>query len=323
MNTCFISPININGKVSRTVNNLSVVSAWPAASDSDIINVYGLAMADRNQISQQYDLGVIILPKDITNLNLELLLTNARKLCKKIGHMQEGSHWYYQDYKYVDQIRYLNFVGSMDVLFAHSKTDVPYYSGIYKKKTYTIQTLIVDDGLKAKNITPARNGEVIIGGNFCSWYSGIDSYFVARNFNKPIWVPSMGRRIENEEHTPNLNHLPFLEWTDWMIALSKFSYGVHLMRPRVAGTFALNCSYWGIPCIGYKGLDTQQILHPDLSVDVGDIESANKLAIRLRDDKEFYNQCVETTKTNYQKYYTEQVWLKHWREMCNDILENT
>ena len=104
MNTCFISPININGKVSRTVNNLSVVSAWPAASASDIINVYGLAMADRNQISQQYDLGVIILPKDITNLNLELLLTNARKLCKKIGHMQEGSHWYYQDYKYVDRI---------------------------------------------------------------------------------------------------------------------------------------------------------------------------------------------------------------------------
>ena len=127
MKTCFISPININGKVPRNFNNLSVVVSWPVASDSDIINVFGLAQSDPQSIKQQYDIGVIILPKDISQLNLETLLVNAKKLCKKIGHMQEGSHWYYQDYKYVDQIRYLNFVGSMDILFAHSKTDVPYY----------------------------------------------------------------------------------------------------------------------------------------------------------------------------------------------------
>ena len=39
-----------------------------------------------------------------------------------------------------------------------------------------------------------------------------------------------------------------------------------MMRTHAAGTFALNCSYLGIPCIGYKGLDTQSTLHPDLSL---------------------------------------------------------
>lgn len=321
MKTCFISPINIVGKVPRTFKNMSVVVSWPTSSGSDILPIYSVASASVDSLNREYDLGVIILPKNLKDLNLDTLLINAKKLCRKIGVMQEGSHWYYQDYNYADQIRYLNFLGSMDVMFAHSKTDVPYFRGMFKKPTYTLQTLIVDDGIKERNVTPSRNGEPIIGGNFCSWYSGMDSYFVARNFNKPIWIPSMGRKIENEELIPNLNHLPFLEWIDWMEQLSRFSYGIHLMRPRVAGTFALNCSYWGIPCIGYKGLDTQDILHPSLSVEVGDIESANALAIRLRDDKDFYDECVNTTTTNYDKYYKESVWLEKWKEMCEDILK--
>ena len=93
------------------------------------------------------------------------------------------------------------------------------------------------------------------------------------------------------------------------------------MRTHAAGTFSLNCAYLGIPCIGYKGLDTQDILHPDLSVEVGDIESANALAIRLRDDKDFYDKCVNTTTTNYDKHYKESVWLEKWKEMCEDILK--
>ena len=35
----------------------------------------------------------------------------------------------------------------------------------------------------------------------------------------------------------------------------------------------MNCGFHGIPCIGYKGLDTQQILHPNTTIEVGDIES--------------------------------------------------
>ena len=67
------------------------------------------------------------------------------------------------------------------------------------------------------------------------------------------------------------------------------------MPPHAAGTFALNCAYWGIPCIGYKGSDTQTELHPFLSVDAGDIHSASKLAEKLKTDEDFYTHCSKQT----------------------------
>jgi hypothetical protein len=77
------------------------------------------------------------------------------------------------------------------------------------------------------------------------------------------------------------------------------------MRTHAAGTFALNCSYLGIPCIGYKGLDTQEQLHPDLTVELGDLTSARKLAAKLRTNEEFYLYCSNITKRLYEEKYHE------------------
>jgi hypothetical protein len=101
-------------------------------------------------------------------------------------------------------------------------------------------------------------------------------------------------------------------WNEWIETLANFNIGIHLMRTHAAGTFALNCAYLGIPCIGYKGLDTQQSLHPELSVDIGDIEKANELVLKLKNNLEFYNYCSQNAKDNYDKLYTENVWLQNW-----------
>ena len=78
------------------------------------------------------------------------------------------------------------------------------------------------------------------------------------------------------------------------------------MPTIAAGTFAMNCSYLGIPCVGYMEADTQRKLHPQLSVKIGDVEKARNLCKKLRDDKNFYNLQVETTKQNYKIYNSEQ-----------------
>ena len=91
----------------------------------------------------------------------------------------------------------------------------------------------------------------------------------------------MGRKIEGEEQMPNLNHLPYMNWVEWIKELNKRKYGIHLMKTHAAGTFALNCAYLGIPCIGYRGLDTQEICHPNLTVELGDIEHAKFLIEKL------------------------------------------
>jgi hypothetical protein len=92
-------------------------------------------------------------------------------------------------------------------------------------------------------------------------------------------------------------------WTDWMKQLSEFKYAVHLMPTIAAGTFSLNCAYFGIPCIGNEKVDTQRLCHPELSVDVNDVEQAVYLAKRLKKDELFYEHCSKTAKENYKKLY--------------------
>ena len=86
------------------------------------------------------------------------------------------------------------------------------------------------------------------------------------------------------------------------------------MRTHAAGTFAMNCGYHGIPCIGYNGLDTQEILHPLTTVDVGELDKAKDLAVRLKDEK-FYKLCSETAKKRFKEHYTKEAWIANWRTM--------
>ena len=145
-----------------------------------------------------------------------------------------------------------------------------------------------------------KEEKAIIGGNMVRWYGGFDSYMVAQEFDVPISAPSMGRKIDREDEL-DINHFPYMTWVDWMNNLSQFKYGVHLMPTHAAGTFTLNCAFHGIPCIGYEGLDTQDELHPHLTVSDGYIEMAKDYATELKKDDGFYKECSETSKENYSR----------------------
>jgi hypothetical protein len=127
---------------------------------------------------------------------------------------------------------------------------------------------------------------------------------LAKSITNEIYSPQMGRRSDGEEQL-GITQLPYLEWDKWISELSRRKIGIHMMRTHAAGTFALNCSYLGIPCIGYKGLDTQKILHPHLSVDDGDLNSAREMLNRLDTDKDFYTLCSGETKELYNQFYHE------------------
>ena len=79
------------------------------------------------------------------------------------------------------------------------------------------------------------------------------------------------------------------------------------MPTVAAGTFGLNCAYFGIPCIGNKQVDTQNICHPDLAVDVHDLEQARLLAKKLIEDKDFYTHCSKVAQDNYKKHYNKKL----------------
>ena len=225
--------------------------------------------------------------------------------------MQEGPHWYFQDYTLDKQIWYYNTLREADIIFTHNKTDKIYYEGITEHPDVRVMsTLMIEDAIgEVKDVE--RDG-VIIGGNFVQWYGGFDSYIVASSQFDKIIAPSMGRRQPGEEQL--IEHLPYMTWKQWIHKLNEFKYGVHLMRTHAAGTFALNCAYLGIPCIGYRGLDTQEICHPSLTVEIGDVKKAKELLAELKENSYLYFKASVQAKENYKKYYNENKFNTTWKE---------
>jgi len=296
MKIAFFTEGNYQGKVSRDNPNMRTDLAWICSLEADHWNI-------NQPPNQQYDLGIVIIPKK----NPQFDLNKIKQYCNKVAVMQEGPNWYWQDYPLQQQIWYYNTIQEANFMFVHNTSDKRYYEGLTGKECKILPSLMIEDSIK--DLPQVERKDIIIGGNFCSWYGGFDSYIIAQEADCPIYIPSMGRKIEGEEQMPNLNHLPYMNWTEWIKTLNNFKYGVHLMRTHAAGTFALNCAYLGIPCIGYEGLDTQEICHPFLTVKLGDLATAKEKLIQLKTDKHWYNKCSQTAKEQYKKYYQEKHFL--------------
>ena len=292
MEIAFFTEGQYQGKVSRDNDNMRTDLAWICSLKADHWNINSMP-------NKKYDLGIIIIPKK----NPQFDLNKLKQYCNKISVMQEGPNWYWQDYPLQQQIWYFNTIQEADIMFVHNESDKKYYEGLTGKKCKILPSLMIEDSIK--NIPQVDRKNIIIGGNFCSWYGGFDSYIVAQEADCPIYIPSMGRKIKGEEEMPNLNHLPYMNWVEWIKALNNFKYGIHLMRTHAAGTFALNCAYLGIPCIGYEGLDTQEKCHPNLTVKLGDLAMAKEKLTLLKTSKEYYKECSEIAKFNYKQYYQE------------------
>ena len=319
MRIAFFTESGFDGKIPRNFENMRTEYAWYVALDAMHHNIETLESLQDNM----YDLGIVIIPKTkIDYLMAYPLIEEMRRVCKKIGFMQEGPYWYFQDYPMDQQIWFYNCLMEMDVIFGHNQIDVDYWKGLTQKEdVYQNQSLMITDEIKPKIENPIGRKGVIIGGNMVRWYGGFDSYIVAEEFKTDIFAPSMGRKIEREDEM-DINHLPYMNWIDWMNNLSQFKYAVHLMPTQAAGTFALNCAYHGIPCIGYEGLDTQQHCHPQLTIKMNDLRNARRLANKLRTDSSFYDTACQTAKNNFNVFYGEKEYIKKIDKILEKVIGN-
>lgn len=294
MKVAFFTEMGFQGKVPRTHTNMRTEFAWMVAMDADHYNL-------QQTPDQEYDLAIVINSK---NHPEQVDITRVKTKCKQVGIMQEGPFWYFQDYPLANQIHYYNNLAAADIIYVHNSQDSLYYRGLTNHPDIRVlRSLMIEDSIKDITSTENRTG-VMIGGNFKSWYGGFDSFMLAKSITDEIYSPLMGRREEGEEQL-GITQLPYLEWNQWISQLSKRKIGIHMMRTHAAGTFALNCAYLGIPCIGYVGLDTQSILHPQLTVKDGDLTTARILLEKLHNNKDFYILCSQQSKQLYQEHYHE------------------
>ena len=300
------------GKVPRDYENIRTDMAWWCALDATH-HYWPDIQALENDL---YDFGIIIIPKQNKKyLRNFPLVEQMKRVCKKISVMQESTYYYWQDGEIEDQIWYYNTLMEMDIILCHNDIDKKYYNGITGKRCEIMPSLMITDFVKTST---EKNESVMLGGNFASIYRGFDDYIVAKSIVSNINAPTTGRMKKSETNL-DINHLDWVLWGEWMYELSKNKYAVHLGEPG-AGTFNLNCSYLGIPCIGYDTFDTQKICHPFTTVKVGEIKKARQIAMRLKNDKEFYEHCSTTTKELYEKNYSESIFKEKMLKLIGEIV---
>lgn len=327
MKTAFLTETNFMGKWPTNFPNCRTEIAWQIALNSVHYNIWNYRDV------REYDCIFIIFPKGDVNLNMigvelirrensasklfssnmiEILKSNNKKVC----FIQEGPSYLFNDYSLEDQFHFYNQLAECDILFAHNNIDVKFYKGLFPtKKVNVIPSLMIDPRLSNAN----RQDKAIIGGNFARWYGGFQSYTVASNFNCPIYVPASHCKRPGEEQVPNLTHLPWVNWMQWMQQLSEFKYAVNLMPTVAAGTFSMNCAYFGIPCIGNEDVDTQYKLFPELSVNVSDISEAIVLAESLLDESTYNRISSNAMEELHSSWHlNREVWLNHIERVISE-----
>lgn len=325
MTCAFLTEMGFSGKIPPNHINMRTEFAWMLMLEADHINIHQF------ETVKGYDSVFIIFPKAMVKLNtvgVELqyngpdkditiytkpIVETLKKSNKRVCVIQEGPSWFFNEYDMITQFNFYNQLSEADVIFAHNIYDIHFYKGLFPQtKISNIPSLMIS----SVDICPKQwvpEDKAIIGGNFCRWYGGFQSYVVATEFGCPLYVPASHCKRPGEEQVPGLTHLPWVMWTEWMNQLSTFKYAVNLMPTVAAGTFSMNCAYYGIPCIGNILVDTQNTLHPDLSVDVGDVYEARRLAQQLRKDIDFYNHCSHYSKNKLKNsvHLNKELWMKH------------
>ena len=317
MKIAFSSQMGFTGKVPRNHRNMRVEFAQMCALKADH---FPLSSLGTETVPSGYDHIILLIPKtkqDRDKLYEVDIVKLARQHGNMVWFMQEGPNWIYQDLPIHQQFWHYNMLQSVDGLLTENVTDIPYFRGLLgtDKPIHDIPSLMILDDVVPRN---EWGDVIIIGGNMVRWYGGFDSYIIASTFTPEYKLASvsMGRKQKDEDLIEDINYLPYMEWRDWINSLSQFHIGVHLMPTIAAGTFAMNCSFHGIPVIGYDECDTQRNLHPKTSVQIGDLDTARKMAKNLRDDI-FYNECSLETQELYKKCHSEESFVKHMEGIFN------
>ncbi len=306
MKIALFSENGLQGKVPLEFPNMRTEFAWMYALDM----THHPIPAMNSPFNDIYDLGIIILPKtNISVIASNNYMNNIRMSCKKITIMQEGPSWFFQDLPLPEQLWFFDQLNQANFILAHNEKDKEYYEGLLEKNVYINPTLMITRQL---NIPKVDRAGTIIGGNLVRWYGGFNSLMTAQVFEESISAPKMGRMHPTETQL-DINHLPYLQWNEWILALNKFKYAVHLIPNELAGTFSLNCAFLGIPCIGNVNSNTQRICFPDLSIEPSNMKKAKELALKLKSDTNFYNECSEKAKHLYEKNYSMDTYLNVWK----------
>ena len=140
MKIVFFSESQIYGKVTRDFENARTEYAWSIALNAEWSPINDTPRGKR------YDLGIVIIPKN----NPQVDINHFKQFCDKVAVMQEGPHWFFQDYSVDKQFKYFNSLMDADWVYCHNESDVEYYLGLGVKDVMVMRSLMITEGLKPR-----------------------------------------------------------------------------------------------------------------------------------------------------------------------------
>lgn len=243
------------------------------------------------------------------------IVENLKQRFPKVYIYQDGEIGWWNQVDTKLQAWWYNQLQEADGILVPNEMDTNFYKGIFPQSDIrVIRSVMSDKGLDQTKFKPKEN-KVILNGPLTLDYNGFPQVILAHNTGMGIDIPPMQESVmakDSWEMAPNLgvNYLQYMSWVDWMYNLSKYKIGYMLVPAMASGSFALNCAYFGIPCIGNKNADTQRILFPDLAVDVFDNKKALELTLKLVNDLDFYKEVSTKAKMLYDKEFTKEKMLE-------------
>ena len=148
MKIAFVTEMGFIGKIPVDHPNMRTEFAWMNALNADHYSIY-------DKLPTNYDHVFIIFPKGKVYLSAEgskivdginpvtaLLDSNFIETLKqtnnKVHYIQEGPHWWYNDYELADRIAFYNMLTECDAIFAHNESDMLYYKGLLPNKPVNV-----------------------------------------------------------------------------------------------------------------------------------------------------------------------------------------
>ena len=243
------------------------------------------------------------------------IVSKLKEKFEKVYIYQDGEIGWWNQVDTRLQAWWYNQLRAASGILVPNSTDVSFYKGLFPdKEIKVIRSVMTDKGLDKTKFKPKEN-RTIVTGPLTREYNGFSQLLLAHNLDMPVDIPPMGEsRMPKDswEMADNLgvNYLEYMTWAEWMYNLSKYKIGYMMSAATASGSFALNCAYLGIPCIGDKRADTQSILFPDLAIDVFDNEKALELTLKLKNDLDFYIEVSNKAKRLYKQEFTKEKMLK-------------
>jgi hypothetical protein len=308
----FITEMSFEGKMSQEHTNLRAAETWIKYLDAYHLNIFNTLTQDK-----KYDgTAWVIIPKgknavEYLIANFFNTTINLKTKFNKVYCIQEGETTFWNQYNVTTQVWIYNQFAEADKIYTQNQYDLRWLKGLFgSSQSYGLILPVVDDSVLDKSKFKPKTDTTIIAGPFIADYNGFAQTIVAKQFDNEIHIPPMASsRMPDDSLTTQdavgVKYLDYMMWKEWMENLSQYKYGLFLVPSVGAATFSLNCAYHGIPCIGTNKAETQIKLFPKLSIDYLDLEKATELAIRLKNDQDFYNEvsnyALETIKTEFSK----------------------